>query len=94
MRLRSFWVNSPCKHKAAAVTTMHPQRPVVTTVGTEGINTVAVAAKTNGRSTGTRQNHLPEGVQRSIATVARSNNYRSEHEGSEETKYDEFFEVL
>ena len=65
----------------------------MTTVGTEGSNTVAVAAKADGRSTTTRQNHLSEGVptpQRSFATVARSNKHRSQHVGSEETKYDVF----
>ena len=72
MRLRSFWVNSTVS-TSAAVTTRHPQCPVVTTVDTEGINTVAVTAKADGRSTTTRQNHLSEGVltsQRSFATVS------------------------
>ena len=78
----------------AAVTTRHPQCPVVTTGGTEGTNTVAVAAKADGRSTRTRQNHLSEGVptpQRSFATVAGSNKHRSQHVGSQETKYNDFF---
>ena len=60
----------------------------MTPVGTEGTNTVAVAAKADGRST-------PSDVlmpQRSFATVARSNKHRLQHVGSEETKYDEFFQ--
>ena len=63
----------------------------VTTVDTEGTNTVAVTAKADGRSTTTRQNPLLKGVltpQPSFATVARSNKYRSQHVGSDETKYD------
>ena len=57
----------------AVVTTRHPQYLVVTTVGTEGTNTVAVAAKADGRST-------PSAVltlQRSFATGARSNKHPS-----------------
>ena len=56
-----------------AVATRHPQCPVVTTVDAEGSNTVAVAAKADGRSTTTRQNHLSEGVltsQRPFATLS------------------------
>ena len=55
--------------------------------GTEGTNTVAIAAKADGRST-------PSDVltpQRSFATVARSTKHRLHHVGSEETKYDELF---
>ena len=59
----------------------------VTPVGTEGTNTVAVAAKANGRS-------MPSAVlapQRPFATGARSRKHQSQHVGSEETKYDRFF---
>ena len=60
----------------------------MTPVGTEGTNAVAVAVKADGRST-------PSDVltpQRSFAAGARSNNHRSQHVGSEETKYDDFFQ--
>ena len=69
----------------AAVTTRHPQCSIVTPVGTEGTNTVAVAAKADGRST------LSDVLtpQCSFVAVARSNKHRSQHDvGSEETKYD------
>ena len=78
----------------ATVTTRYPSCPVVTTVGTEGTNTVAIVAKADGRSTTTGQNHLSEGVltpQRSFATLAKSNKHWSQQVGSEEMKYDEFF---
>ena len=71
----------------AAVTTRHPQCPVVTPVGTAGTNTVAVAAKADGRS-------MPSAVltpQRPFVTGASSSKHQSQHVGSEETKYDNIF---
>ena len=71
----------------AAVTTRHPQCTVVAPVGTEGTNTVAVAAKADGRS-------MPSAVltpQRPFATGVRSSKHQSQHVGSEETKYDNIF---
>ena len=75
----------------AAVTTRHPQCPVVTPVGTEGTNTVAVMAKADGRRT-------PSAVltpQRPLATGATRSKHQLQHVGSEETKYDGgFFKSL
>ena len=71
----------------AVVSTRHPQCPVVTPVGTEGANTVTVAAKADGRSTSS--DVLTP--QRSFATGAKSNNHRLQHVGCEETKHDELF---
>ena len=68
----------------AAITTRHPQCLIVTLVCTEGINTVTVAAKANGRSTSS--DVLTP--QRSFATVTRINSLRPQHVGSRETKYD------
>ena len=71
----------------AAVTTRHPQCPVVTPVGTERTNTVAVAAKADGKI-------MPSPVltpQLPFAPGARSSKHQSQHVGSEETKYDHIF---
>ena len=65
----------------------HPKCPVVTSVGTEGANTVAVVAKADGTRT-------PSAVltpQRLLATGARSSKHQLQHVGSEETKYYDFF---
>ena len=59
----------------------------MTPVGTEGTNTVAVAAKADGSS-------MPSAVltpQRPFATGTRSSKHQSQHVGSEETKYDNIF---
>ena len=74
----------------AAVTTRHPQCPVVTPVGTEDNNTGAVATKADGRS-------MLSAVltpQRPFATGARRGKHQSQHVGSQETKYDYFLQVL
>ena len=66
------------------VTTRHPQCPVVTPIGTEGTNTVAVIAKADGKRT-------PSAVltpQRPLATGATSSKHQLQHVCSAETKYD------
>ena len=71
----------------AVVTTRHPQCPVVTPVGTEGPNTVAVIAKADGKRT-------PSAVstpQRPLATGSTSSKYQLQHVCSAEIKYDYFF---
>ena len=71
----------------AVVTTRHPQCPVVTPVGTEGTNTVAVIAKADGTRT-------PSAVltpQRPLAAGATSSKHHLQHVCSAETKYDKFF---
>ena len=72
----------------AAVTTRDPQCPVVTPVGTESTNAVAVIAKADGRRT-------PSTVltpQRPLTTGTTSSKHQLQHVGAEETKYDQFFQ--
>ena len=74
----------------AVVTTRHPQCPVVTPVGTEGTNTVAVIAKADGKKT-------PSAVstpQRPLATGATSSKHQLQCVCPAETKYDQFFRSL
>ena len=69
------------------VTTRHPQCPIVTPVGTEGTNTVAVIAKADGKRT-------PSAVstpQRPLATGATSSKHQLQRVCSAETKNDYFF---
>ena len=71
----------------AAVTTRRPQCPVVTPVGTEGTNTVAVIAKSDGKRT-------PSPVltpQRPLATGATSSKHQLQHVYSAETKCNKCF---
>ena len=68
----------------AVVTTRHSQCPVVTPVGTEGTNTVAVIAKADDKRT-------PSAVstpQRPLATGATNSKHQLQHVCSAETKYD------
>ena len=73
----------------AAVTTRHPQCPVVTPVGTEGTNTVAVIAKADGKMTSS----AVLTPQRPLATGATSSKHQLQHVGSAETNVIHFFEV-
>ena len=71
----------------AAITTRHPQCPVVTPVGTEGTNTVAVIANADGKRT-------PSAVltsQRPLTTGATSSMHQLQHVCSAEAKCDYFF---
>ena len=71
----------------APVATRHPTCPVVTLVGTEGTNTVAAIAKTDGRRT-------PSAVltpKRLLRTRARSSKHQLQQVDSDETKHDDLF---
>ena len=79
---------------AAVVTSRHDQCPVETTVGTKSTNTVALAAKADGRSDTTRQNHLSKvtlAPQCSYVAVAGHPKHRSRYLDSCETKHNAFF---
>ena len=68
--------------------------PVNTTVGTKNTNILAVAAKANGRSDTTRQQHLSKvslAPQCSYVAVARHPKDRSQYLDSCETKYNACF---
>ena len=73
----------------APVATRHPTCLFVTPVGTEGTNTVAASAKADGRRT-------PSAVitpKRLLGTRARSSKHQLQQVDSDETKYDDFFQV-
>ena len=66
----------------AVVTTRHPQCPVMTPVGTEGTNTVAVIAKADGK-------RMPSAVstpERPLETGATSSKHQLQHVCPAETK--------